>query len=86
MIAKLKNIWYDFIHKGEKKMPTTENTTTRKLKAEIKSQANNISALRSRISELVDEIHILNSDIARFKSEVADDIRMVIEKFEQQRK
>jgi predicted RNase H-like nuclease (RuvC/YqgF family) len=80
MIAKIKNIWYDLIHKGEKNMPTTtESTSTRKLKEQVKSQASDISTLRSRISELVDEIHLLKNNITRFKSDVANDIKMIVE-------
>ena len=84
MIAKIKNIWYDLIHKGEKNMPTTttENTTTRKLKEQVKSQASDISALRGRISQLVDEIRMLQTDIGRFKERVADDIKLIVEKID----
>jgi predicted RNase H-like nuclease (RuvC/YqgF family) len=82
MIAKIKNIWYDLIHKGEKNMPTTtsESTSTRKLKEQVKSQAGDISALRTRISQLVDEIRLLQTDIGRFKERVADDVKMIVEK------
>ena len=61
---------------------TTENTTTRKLKEQVKSQSSDISALRSRISELVDEIRLLQTDIGRFKGRVADDIKMIVEKMD----
>jgi predicted RNase H-like nuclease (RuvC/YqgF family) len=81
MIAKIKNIWYDLTHKGEKNMPTTtESAATRKLKAQVKSQGSDISALRSRISELVDDLHLLKDDVTRFKSNVAEDIKRIIEK------
>jgi predicted RNase H-like nuclease (RuvC/YqgF family) len=85
MIAKIKNIWYDLIHKGEKNMPTTNTETgaTRKLKAQVKSQSNEIERLRARVGELVDNIYILERDLSRFKDQVADDIRMVFEKIEQ---
>jgi len=62
-------------------MPTTtESTSTRKLKEQVKSQASDISTLRSRISELVDEIHLLKNNITRLKSDVANDIKMIVEK------
>lgn len=82
MIAKIKNIWYNLIHKGEKNMPTTttESTTTRKLKEQVKSQASDISALRTRISQLVDEIRLVQTDISRFKERVADDVKKIVEK------
>ena len=62
---------------------TTECGATRKLKAQVKSQNNEIERMRSRISELVDSIHLLERDLGRFKDQVADDIRMVFEKMEQ---
>lgn len=61
---------------------TTENTTTRKLKEQVKSQASDISALRGRISQLVDEIRMLQTDIGRFKERVADDIKLIVEKID----
>jgi len=62
-------------------MPTTtESAATRKLKAQVKSQGSDISALRSRISELVDDLHLLKDDVTRFKSNVAEDIKRIIEK------
>ena len=59
---------------------TTESTTTRKLREQVKSQASDISALRTRISQLVDEIRMLQTDIGRFKERVADDIKLIVEK------
>jgi len=61
---------------------TTESTTTRKLKEQVKSQASDISALRGRISQLVDEIRLLQTDIGRFKERVADDIKLIVEKID----
>ena len=59
---------------------TTESTTTRKLKEQVKSQAGDISVLRTRISQLVDEIRLLETDISRFKERVAGDVKMIVEK------
>jgi len=59
---------------------TTESTTTRKLKEQVKSQASDISALRTRISQLVDEIRLVQTDIGRFKERVADDVKKIVEK------
>ncbi len=61
---------------------TTESTTTRKLREQVKSQASDISALRTRISQLVDEIRMLQTDIGRFKERVADDIKLIVEKID----
>ena len=80
MIAKIKQLWYDLINKGGKEMPTTESTTTRKLKEQVKSQASEISSLRNRISNLIDEIHLIRNDISNFKKDVTKDMRMIVEK------
>ena len=61
---------------------TTESTTTRKLREQVKSQASDISALRGRISQLVDEIRLVQTDIGRFKERVADDIKLIVEKID----
>lgn len=60
-------------------MPTTESATTRKLKEQVKTQATEISSLRNRISELVDDMHAIRNDVNRFKTQVADDIKHIIE-------
>ena len=61
---------------------TTESTTTRKLKEQVKSQAGDISVLRTRISQLVDEIRLLQTDIGRFKERVANDIKLIVKKID----
>ena len=61
---------------------TTESTTTRKLKEQVKSQAGDISVLRTRISQLVDEIRLVQTDIGRFKERVADDIKLIVKKID----
>lgn len=79
MFANLKQLWYDLTHKGGETMPTTESATTRKLKEQVKTQATEISSLRNRISELVDDMHAIRNDVNRFKTQVADDIKHIIE-------
>ena len=59
-------------------METTESATTRKLKERVKTQTAEISTLRNRISELVDEMHAMRNDVNRFKTQVADDIKHII--------
>ena len=61
---------------------TTESTTTRKLKEQVKSQAGDISVLRTRISQLVDEIRLVQTDIGRFKERVANDIKLIVKKID----
>ena len=82
MIAKFKQAWYNLFNKGGKEMPTTESTSTRKLREQVKKQSNEISTLRDRFSDLVDDIHILKNNISRFKSDVAEDMKMIVEKIE----
>ena len=64
-------------------MATTESATTRKLKERVKTQTAEISTLRNRISELVDEMHAMRNDVNRFKTQVADDIKHIIENMHQ---
>ena len=64
-------------------METTESATTRKLKERVKTQTAEISTLRNRISELVDEMHAMRNDVNRFKTQVADDIKHIIENMHQ---
>ena len=83
MFANLKQLWYDLTHKGGETMETTESATTRKLKERVKTQTAEISTLRNRISELVDEMHAMRNDVNRFKTQVADDIKHIIENMHQ---
>ena len=47
---------------------TTDNRTTKQLKKTILEQSNEISRLRTRVSELVDDIHTIKADISNFKT------------------
>ena len=58
---------------------TTDNRTTRQLKKTIAEQSNEISKLRTRVSELVDDIHGLKTDITTFKTAVSSDMKGLIE-------
>ena len=58
---------------------TTDNRTTRQLKKTITEQSNEISRLRTRVSELVDDIHVLKTDITSFKTAVSNDMKGIVE-------
>lgn len=46
----------------------------------LKEQQKQISQLQRRISDLVDEMRTMQSDIRQFKNAVASDMRLVLEK------
>ena len=58
---------------------TTDNRTTKQLKKTISEQSDEISRLRTRVSELVDDIHIIKTDISTFKSAVSNDMKDIVE-------
>ena len=63
-------------------MPTTDtdNRTTKKLKRKLAEQNKTISNILVRISDLTDDISSLQSELRRFKSDVADDVRYLTER------
>ena len=58
---------------------TTDNRTTKQLKKTITEQSNEISRLRTRVSELVDDIHVIKTDITTFKTAVSNDMKGIVE-------
>ena len=58
---------------------TTDNRTTKQLKKTITAQSNEISRLRTRVSELVDDIHVIKTDITTFKTAVSNDMKGIVE-------
>jgi archaellum component FlaC len=58
---------------------TTDNRTTKQLKKTISEQSSEISRLRTRVSELVDDIHLLKTDITTFKTAVSNDMKGLVE-------
>ena len=58
---------------------TTDNRTTRQLKQTINRQSTEISKLRTRVSELVDDLHGLRSEISTFKTAVSNDMKGIVE-------
>ena len=78
-------MWNIFFNKKEKEMPPTKNnsaTGIAELQDTINSQRSEISRLQDRISTLTDEVTMLNSDIKRFKNNVANDINELFTKIQ----
>jgi predicted RNase H-like nuclease (RuvC/YqgF family) len=67
--------------KKEKTMATTttDNRTTKQLKKTITQQSTEIQKLRTRVSELVDDMHALKGDISMFKTAVSNDMKGIVE-------
>ena len=59
----------------------TENKKIGQLKEKVDQQAQQISKLRSRVSNLVDDMHLLNNEMNNFKASVSDDLKNIIESF-----
>ncbi len=58
---------------------TTENKTTKQLRQTISQQSSEISKLRVRVSELVDDLHLLKNEISSFKTAVSNDMKGLVE-------
>jgi len=79
-------MWFNIFKKKEKNMPTTDtdNRTTKQLKRKLAEQNKTISNILVRISDLTDDISSLQSELRRFKSDVADDVRYLTERVDGQ--
>ena len=60
-------------------MSDSETRTQRALKKTISEQSATIGNLRNRVSTLADEIADLQNQLSRFKTQVASDIKDIIE-------
>jgi len=60
-------------------MATTDTKTNRELKKTINIQSTEISKLRTRVSELVDDLHSVRSDLSTFKTAVSNDMKGLVE-------
>ena len=65
---------------------TTSSKTTTQLKTQLTHQANEISQLRSRVNQLVDNIAILENELGTFKKNVSKDILSVIDAMKENQK
>jgi regulator of replication initiation timing len=76
-----KKIWYLFFNKKEKNMPTTteERVDTRHLEDQLHNQGVQLGRLRTRVSELVDEITTMKVDIVQFREALSKDLTEIIE-------
>jgi predicted RNase H-like nuclease (RuvC/YqgF family) len=73
---------FKWFKKKEKDMSTTstaDSRTTRQLKKEIKTQNDEISKLRGRVGELVDEMSTLKSEIHTFRNRITSDMKILFE-------
>ena len=64
-------------------MTTTETRTVKILRTEVKAQKEQITGLMMRINSLADEISGLQSDIERFKGNVAADVKYLTGRVDQ---
>ena len=63
---------------------STETKTTKQLKEKVNQQSQDISKLRSRVSELVDEINSLKYEIGTFRDRITSDMKVVFESLQKQ--
>ena len=52
-------------------------TKEQKLNKQVEEQQETLSKLSGRISQLVDRIHVLESDVSSFKTKVGQDMQVV---------
>ena len=69
-----------FKTKEKTQMSETESYTVKNLKKKITDQAGSIETMKTRLNRLSDDIVVLQSQIDKFKTEVATDMKYVIEK------
>jgi len=59
-----------------------ESAKVRKLTKTIDNQADLISTLLTRVSQISDEMHVLKRDLDRFKNDVADDVKYLTDRID----
>ena len=59
-----------------------ESAKVRKLTKTIDNQADLISTLLTRVSQIADDLHILKTDLDRFKNNVADDVKYLTDRID----
>ena len=60
-------------------MTTSESKTVKNLKEKVTNQDVQISRLRARVSELVDDILLLQNEVKNFKVNVSSDLKEIVE-------
>jgi len=58
----------------------TDNRAVKALKQQVATQNEQIGRLKNRVGTLVDDMTIIERDVARFKKQVSSDIKMLVEK------
>ena len=53
-------------------------TIIRRLEMTVKDNSEKIEKIQSRINKLVDELFLVNSNLASFKSAVTDDLKKIV--------
>jgi len=77
----LKKIWYYLFNQKEEYMPvSSENVVeeTNTLKKQASAQEERINHLQSSVSSLTDELALIKSDIATFKTGVSKDMKRIV--------
>jgi predicted nucleic acid-binding Zn-ribbon protein len=71
-----------FRKKEKQNMPTSTTTSAAqtKLTQQVSRQRDKINYLNGRLSDLVDEIHLLRNEIKHFKEDVAHDVQYLTER------
>lgn len=80
------NPWYyitNIFSKKENKNMADTTTTNKALKTELKKQRDEISSLRTRLSTLADENHLLTKDLNQLRKAVSDDISFIYERLKE---
>ena len=77
----LKEWWHNLFKLKEVKMPAgTDSRAVKTLKQRVATQDEQIGRLKNRIGTLVDDLAVMERDIARFKDQVSSDIKMLVER------
>jgi len=73
-------IWNKIFKKENQMNATAQNVSIKKLSEVVNRQENQISILLSRLSELSDQVYVLQNEVKRFKSNVASDVEYLTER------
>jgi hypothetical protein len=80
------NPWYyitNIFKKKENKNMAETPTTNKTLKTELKKQRDELMSLRSRMSTLADENHLLKNDLKKLKKAISEDINFIYDRLKE---
>ena len=60
-------------------------TKEQKLDKELENQKEKVTQLRNRVGQLADRIMILENDLSRFKQNVSNDVKSIVEHIKENR-